>query len=142
MPLPLPFRLFLDQQQTALLRAMLITLPSLLLVRSVVCRSQWVLAVHSVLRASQRELSCCLPFLSCFLYNPKFRQAHCSTFHLLSPWFLAFLILLHEDGGGIFFRNVDLLSTDYKALYILFTYFISICIFLPFLQFILFYKCS
>jgi hypothetical protein len=31
-------------------------------VRSVVCDSQWVLALHSVLRASQRVLNLCLPF--------------------------------------------------------------------------------
>jgi hypothetical protein len=42
----------------------------LLLVRSVVSESQWVLTVHSVLRASQQELSCCLQFPTCFLYNP------------------------------------------------------------------------
>jgi hypothetical protein len=40
----------------------------LLLVRWGLCESQWVLAVRSVLRAS----SSCLPFPSCFLYNPKF----------------------------------------------------------------------
>jgi hypothetical protein len=42
-----------------------------LLVCSVVCESQWVLAVNSVLQASQWELKCCLPFHCCFLYNPK-----------------------------------------------------------------------
>jgi hypothetical protein len=44
------------------------------LVRSVVCESQWVLAVHSVLWASRRELTCSsIP--SSFLYNPKWWQA-------------------------------------------------------------------
>jgi hypothetical protein len=32
-----------------------------------VCDSQWVLAIHSVLQASQREMICCLLFPSCFL---------------------------------------------------------------------------
>jgi hypothetical protein len=100
--------------------------------RSVVCGSQWVMAVHSVLRASQRELIWCLPFPFSFLYNPIFR---------ISRWFLAFLIR-HEDGSSMFFRKVDWLPSDYKVLYILFTCLISICIFPPFLQFILFYKCS
>jgi hypothetical protein len=37
------------------------------------CGNQRVLAVHSALWAGQLELTFCLPFLSCFLYNPKFR---------------------------------------------------------------------
>jgi hypothetical protein len=48
---------------------------------------------HSVLWASQWELSYTLPLLSCFLYNPKFWLADCSTCHVLSRWFLARLIL-------------------------------------------------
>jgi hypothetical protein len=50
-------------------------------------------AVHSVLRVSQRELNCYLLFSSCFLHNPKFRQAGCSACYLRSQWFLAWLIL-------------------------------------------------
>jgi hypothetical protein len=57
------------------------------------CESQWVLAFHSVLRASQREPICCPKFSSCFLHNQKFREVHCSACHLLSLWFLAWLFL-------------------------------------------------
>jgi hypothetical protein len=47
---------------------------------------------HSVLWASQWELSFTLPFPSCFLYNPKFWLTDCSACHLLSCCFLARLI--------------------------------------------------
>jgi hypothetical protein len=60
----------------------------ILLVRSVVYETQWLLAVHSVLR----ELTCFFPFPFCFLHNPKFRQADCSACHLLSGCFFAWLI--------------------------------------------------
>jgi hypothetical protein len=46
-----------------------------------------------VLWASQCGLTCCLPFPSCSLYNPKFRQADCPACHLLSCWSLAWPIL-------------------------------------------------
>jgi hypothetical protein len=41
----------------------------------------------------QARTDLCLPFPSCFLYNPKCRQADCSASHLLSRRFLAWLIL-------------------------------------------------
>jgi hypothetical protein len=44
-------------------------------------------------RAHCPYLNCCLPFLSCFVYNPKCRQADCSACHLLTHRFLAPLIL-------------------------------------------------
>jgi hypothetical protein len=50
-------------------------------------------AVRSLLWASQREQTFYLPFLFCFQYNMKFRQADYSTCHLLSHWFLVWLIL-------------------------------------------------
>jgi hypothetical protein len=40
-------------------------------------------------------------FPSCFLYNPKFRQAHCSACHLLDAGFLVDLFFDLEDGGDI-----------------------------------------
>jgi hypothetical protein len=55
--------------------------------------SQWVLAFHSVLRASQRELTFCLPFPSCLLYNQKCQHADFPVCHLLSRWFLTRFIL-------------------------------------------------
>jgi hypothetical protein len=65
----------------------------LLLIRSVASESQWELALHSDLRASQWGLISCLPYPSSFLHNPKFRQTDCSASHLLSCWFHAWLLL-------------------------------------------------
>jgi hypothetical protein len=79
--------------------------------------SQWMLTVHFALRANQRELNCCLPFLSSFLYNPKFRQADCSACHLLHAGFLNGIVFDPEDGGNMFLRNVSWLWTDYTTLY-------------------------
>jgi hypothetical protein len=69
-------------------------------VRSVVWKSQWELAVHFVLRVSQRKLTCCLAFPSRFLYNPKFRQADCSSY-LLQAGFLICLFFDPEDGSDV-----------------------------------------
>jgi hypothetical protein len=43
---------------------------------------------HSVLPTNQPELSSTVPLPFCFLYNPKFRLADCSAYHLPSCWFL------------------------------------------------------
>jgi hypothetical protein len=83
---------FLDQHKRLFSGPGWLSCSCLLLVRSVVSESQWVLAVHSVLRASRWELTRCLPFPSCFLYNPKFRQADCAACHLLSRGLLSCLI--------------------------------------------------
>jgi hypothetical protein len=66
---------------------------------------------------SQRQLSSTVPFPSCFLHNPKFRQGDCFAGYLLSPWFLACLFFDPEDGGDMFLRNIGWLSADYTALY-------------------------
>jgi hypothetical protein len=47
-------------------------------VASIFWVEKWILAVHSVRRASQRKLNWCIPFPSCFLLNRKCRQADCS----------------------------------------------------------------
>jgi hypothetical protein len=104
--------------QPALLRAVLVMLFfSPIGSLGCVCESQWVLAVHSVLRANQRKPTCCLRFPSCFLYNPKFQQAHRSACHLLHAGFLLGLFFEPEDGGAMFLRNLGWLSVDYTALY-------------------------
>jgi hypothetical protein len=80
---------FFETSTNALLRAKLITLPCLLLFRSVVCGTQWVLTVHSVLRPSQWGLTSYLPFPSSFPYKPKFRQTDSiitRTSGFNSPW--------------------------------------------------------
>jgi hypothetical protein len=87
-PLQLLSCLFLSQQKRLFLGPCWLSCSSLLLVRSIVCKGQWVLAVHSVLRTSQQELTCCLLFSSCFLYNPKFRQVDCSACLLFRVCFL------------------------------------------------------
>jgi hypothetical protein len=85
---------FLEQQERPFSVSYWFFFSSLLLVRSALCESQWVLTVHSVLRANQWEPIYCFLFTSCFLYNPKFWQADYSAFHLLSGWFLVRPILL------------------------------------------------
>jgi hypothetical protein len=82
-----------------------------LLVRSVVSESQWVLAVDSVPRARQRELTCCLTFTARFQHDQKFRQDDCPIYHLFRLFFDP------EDGGDMSHGNVCWLSFDYTTLY-------------------------
>jgi hypothetical protein len=49
-----------------------------------------------VLWASQQELSCNVPLLSCLIYNLKFQPANCSAFTLVST--------LAVDGDGMCLR--------------------------------------
>jgi hypothetical protein len=44
-----------------------------------VWESQWELAIHSILWASQQETIFYLAFPSCFLHNPTFQQADWSA---------------------------------------------------------------
>jgi hypothetical protein len=90
--LPLLPTLFLDQHRRLFSGPCWLSCSYLLLVRTVMCEGQWVLAVQSVLRASQWELTCC-PFPSYFIYNPKFQQADCSVSHLPSLWFPSWFIV-------------------------------------------------
>jgi hypothetical protein len=78
-PIPRP-------SETALSSATLHTL-FLFSIRLVGYMRYWVLAVCSVLRASQLELTSCLPLHSCLLQSPKFRHTDCSACHLPSPCF-------------------------------------------------------
>jgi hypothetical protein len=52
----------------------------------------WEAAVSFCPMASQRELSSTLPLHSCYLHNLKFWLADCSDCHLLSHWYLIWLI--------------------------------------------------
>jgi hypothetical protein len=92
-PLPLLPRHFLEQHKLPLSGPGWLSSSWVLLVSLVVCDRQWLLAVHSALWARQRELTCCLPFPSCFLYSQKIREADFSACQLLSGWFLAWIIL-------------------------------------------------
>lgn len=70
-----------------------------------------VVAIQSVLRATQTELTYCPPFPSCFLYISK-------PLALISPHFNVgslFGLFLHlEDGGEMLIRN----AVDFNVLYV------------------------
>jgi hypothetical protein len=89
--------------QTALFRASPVTLFLPPMVRSVVCESQ-------------RELTCCLPFPSCFLHNPKFAK----PIPLLATFCAGFLIGIFfdpDDEGNMLLRKGGSLSAGYMVLY-------------------------
>jgi hypothetical protein len=65
---------------------------------------------------SQRELTTCLAFPSCSLYNLSFLQADYSA-DLLYVNFLLDLLFDPEDCGDILLQNVELILTDYRALF-------------------------
>jgi hypothetical protein len=108
-PSPLIPCLFLNQQNRPLFKARLI-IPFLSAIGSLACVLE-PMAVHSVLRAIQRELTCCLPFLSCFLHNPTFRQADFCICYLFHAGFLLDLIFEPEDGDSMLLRKV---SVDFQ----------------------------
>jgi hypothetical protein len=66
-----------------------------------------MLAVHSVLRASQQELNFCLPFPSCFLCNLKLSKPIALLATSFPAEYLIGLFFNPEDGGDMLLRNVD-----------------------------------
>jgi hypothetical protein len=72
---------------------------------------------YRCLRTSQRERICCLAIPTCFLHNPKFYKADCSSRYLSQAGFLLGIFFDSEDGEDIFLWNVGFLPTDYIALY-------------------------
>jgi hypothetical protein len=115
-----PYRLspmFPRPAKPALLRARLVImfLVSYWFAR-LLCENQWVLAVHSVLGTSQWELTCCFPFPSRFLHNPKYRQADSICTSGSSPQIVIYWNLIQFI---IIFVNPIPSARNFKHTYIL-----------------------
>jgi hypothetical protein len=98
--------LFLDQHNRPFSGPSLLSSLCLLLVRSVVPESQWVLAVLSVLGANQWELTCSLPFRPVFCTLQNFSTPISLLITCFYAGFLFGLSFSPEDGRDMFLRNV------------------------------------
>lgn len=80
----------------------------------------WEVMLYSQLKVSSHFRGTCYLHLQCQTVSHTRHQYEAGSKQMAlcaSCWFLAWLLLVSEDGGSIFVQNIGLLSANYMELY-------------------------